>query len=399
MSTKVAIRRSYFSKFFTIFIGLVVFSGNALAEPLEIAFAGFAYSGSAASLDKRFPYSRRYELSLKDSGAPLGATLLRSLTSSPSEHIRVVSRIDELKGKDRAISVALVIGSETIAVEKFGGIYKLMTLIRGQSMFFDFKSMNVVRSYPISFAYVDTLDHEPSKWEIEDRVKLVYEGAKDKPGLLARFSASVGKATVPNQVSRYVQVTSARIAPEATQLLPSYIKDDPSAAESWAADLVSEAISTRAGIPIVPFAKGYAIGNVMSFQVSDGTVWELKLPKPDYELSVELSNLKKVKFAELPGGGTSYIYASYSQIRIEEPMTRKVYMNTALKNGETRVIPASQDYVDDAPHFYDSVNGMFVKLAQEIAGTGDGTWIKTAASASDISKQLAQTSELIKQCK
>ncbi len=374
-------------------------SGNALAGPVEVAFAGFAYSGSDASLDQRFPYSRRYESSLKTSDSPLHATLFRSLTASPSEHIRIVSQIAELKGRDQALSVALVIGSETISVEKFGSIYKLMALIRGQSMFFDFKSMNVVRSYPISFAYVDTLDHEPSTREIQERVKLVYEGAKDKPGLLARFSASVAGATIPNQVSRYVQVTSARIAPEAAQLLPSYIKNDPSAAESWAADLVSEAISTRAGIPIVPFTKGYAIGNVMSYRVSDGTVWELKLPKPDYEISVELSNLKKVKFAEVPGGGTSYIYASYSQIKLEEPMTRKAYMSTALKNGETRVIPASQDYGDDAPNFYDSINGMFVKLAQEIAGTGDGSWIKTAASAPDINKQLIQTSELIKQCK
>ena len=70
-------------------------------------------------------------------------------------------------------------------------------------------------------------------------------------------------------------------------------------AEAWLADLVSEALSTRAGVPLIPYAKGYAIGNVMSMRVSDGDVYNLKLPKPDYEISVALTNLVKKPWAQV----------------------------------------------------------------------------------------------------
>ena len=365
----------------------------------DVAFAGFAFSGNQSSIEARFPYSRRYETAQKKAGMPVFQMLMRQLQVNPPAHLRITSQLDELKGRDQALAVALVIGSETVSDETFGNVHKLMVVIRGQVMFFDFKSMNVVRSYPVSFAYVDALDHRASEDEIMARVKLVYEGIGDKPGILTRFVNSVVKAQIPAQVTRYLQVVNVRVAPEAQAFIPASLRSEPGAVETWAADLVGEAISSRAGVPIVPYSKGYAIGNVMSLRVSDGTVWELKLPKPDYEISVDLANFKKIKFSEVAGGATTYVYGAYGAIRIVEPLGNKVYLDTALKNGESRVIPASQQYVDDFPHFYDALNGMFVKLAQVIDGTGDEKWIKSAAAAGAIEQQIVQTKELMKSCK
>ena len=379
---------------------LLIASEGALAQqPTEVAFAGFAYSGSASTISTRFPQSQRYEQELTATNTSIGQTLYRMLAATPGGQVKIVSQIESLKGRDSALAVALVIGAETVSVEQFGNVHKLMVLIRGQTMFFDFKSMNVVRAYPISFAYVDLLDHVPSSDEIQARVKLVYLGAADKPGILSRFAQSVAKAQIPTQVPRFLQVTSVQLKPEALDTLPAYIKSEPGAAQTWAADMVSEAISTRAGVPIVPFAKGYAIGNVMSMKVSDGTVYDLKLPQPDYEIKVELSGFRKVKYSEVQGGATAYVYGAYAQMHIEEPLSRKSFLNTSVKNGETRVIPASQRYVDDFPHFYDAINGLFVKLAQNMDGKGDDKWLKSAASAKDIDEQISSTRELIKQCK
>lgn len=390
-----------FCRRWLVLIGLwVAFGQGVVAQPLtEVAFAGFAYSGSASTIDARFPQSRRYELGLQAAGTPVGQRLYRMIEALPSSQLKIVPQIDALKGRDDALAVALVIGAETVSVEQFGNVHKLMVLIRGQSMFFDFKSMNVARAYPVSFAYIDLLDHVPSTNEIQERVKLVYEGVADKPGLLSRFVQSVAKAQVPAHVPRFLQVTSVQIKPDSLEAIPAYIKSEPGAAETWAADMVSEAISTRAGVPIVPYAKGYAIGNVMSMRISDGTVYELKLPQPDYEIKVEFSGFRKVKYSEMAGGATTFVYGAYAQMHIEEPLSRKTFLSTALKNGETRVIPASQRYVDDFPHFYDAANGLFVKLAQVMDGQGDEKWLKSAASAKDIDQQILITRELIKQCK
>lgn len=367
--------------------------------PVEVALAGMGYAGSAATLQQRFGYSLKYEEARRAQGRPVGAALFQALQSVAPGDLKVVQQIESLKGRDQALVAALVIGSETVVSEQFGDIHKLLVLIRGQAMFFDFKSMNVVRSYPLSFAYVDVFDHAPTPAEIQERVSIVYEGTRDKPGILSRFVARVAGAKVPAHVPRFLQVTSVKVKPEALEHIPEYIRSAPGAVESWLADIVSEAVSTRAGVPVVPFAKGYAIGNVMSMRVSDGQVWELKLPSPDYEIAVELSGFRKVKVSEVPGGATSYVYAAYSRMRIEEPMLRKVYLDTAIKHGEPRVIPASQRYVDDFPHFYDALNGLFVRISQSMGTKGDDKWLRQAAGAQDIAQQISLTRELIDQCR
>lgn len=384
---------------FALVVGLLPSRSAIAQQPVEVALAGFAYSGSAGTIDVRFPFSRDYEEAQSASGKPVHRRLWQALTEAGSQQIKFTEQISQLRGRDQAIAVALVIGAETVSSEQFGNLNKLLVLIRGQAMFFDFKSMNIVRAYPISFAYVDLLDHAPTKEEIRSRVKMVYEGANNKPGILTRFATSVAKASIPAQVPRLIQVTSAQVKPEVMEQLPAFLKAEPAAADTWLADMVSEAVSTRAGIPIIPFAKGYAVGNVMSMRVSDGTVWELKLPKPDYAITAELTGFKKVKYSEIAGGATSFVYGAFAQLKLEEPLSQRAFISTALKNGETRVIPASQKYVDDFPHYYDAINGLLNKLALVIDGRGDEKWLKGAAAANDIERQISQTRELIKLCK
>ncbi|MDM8357583.1 hypothetical protein [Pandoraea communis] len=244
------------------------------------------------------------------------------------------------------MTIAYLAGADNLRAVRFGAIRKLFVLLRGQVLFFDFKSMTVLRSYPVSFGYVDNLDHEPTRAEVLERVRMVYDGANGKPGLYARFASSVAQAQLPDQAPRYLQVTHVEVTPEAAAVLPDYLKATPAAAQTWVADMASEAISTRIGVPVVPYSKGYAIGNVMSMQIMDGTVFNLKLPQPDYEIDIALKNFKKIKYSE-NAVGTAYIYGSYADVAIREPLTGATYLNTSLKNGEVKPVPASQTWVDD----------------------------------------------------
>lgn len=375
-----------------------VLSGVSHAQVPQVALAGFAYSGDAQTIPARFPYSAKYEQTLKQAGDSSYARVKTAIAQTPPQNLQLLTeQIEELKGRDQALVVSLVVNSETVSVEQFGPLRKLFVLIRGQALFFDFKTMTVVRAYPLSFAYIDTFDRQPTEEEILARVKQVYEGTSSKPGIYGRFAGTLAKAVVPTNVPRYLQVSKVNLGPEVINALPPYLKSTSAVAETWAADLVSEAISTRVGVPIIPYTKGYAIGNVMSMRVSDGTVYTLNLPKPDYEISVDFTGLKKIKYGEVPAGA-SFIYGSYATVKIEEPLSGAVYMNTALKNGEVKVVPMTQTYVDDFPAFYDSINGIFGKLAEAVSGKGN-TWVKSAAAASDIESQIVKTRELMNLCK
>jgi hypothetical protein len=381
-------------------LAIIAVSSNVVAQPTEVALAGFAYAGDAQSIATRFPYSIRYEKLLKSKNDSVNAQIRKEISGAKIEHIKIVPQLDSLRGREKAIAAALVITSETVSIEEFGNLRKLFVLLRGQAMFFDFKSMTVVRAYPISFAYIDVLDRQPTEEEILERVRFVYEGAGGKPGLISRFSTNMARVSFPQVVQRFLQVSKVSVNNDARGFLPAYLKSTPTVTDTWFADIVSEALSTRAGVPIIPYAKAYAVGNVMSMRIADGEVFNLTLPKPDYEITAELSNFKKVKYGE-SAAGASFVYGSFANIKIEEPLSGKSFLSSAIKNGETKVVPITQSYVDDFPAYYDSLNLLFVKLAEAIDGknAAQAEWIKSASQQNDIDKQIAATRELFSKCK
>jgi len=397
------IRNPGLLKFFRVIAMLILALATfvpfvCVAQPAHVTLAGLAFSGDAATLDQRFPYSRRYENALAKSGQNAYAMIKAAVAQAPSEGLQVTTeQIDELKGRDQALVTSLVVSSEIVSVETFGKLHKLFVLIRGEVPFFDFKAMAIVRSYPLSFAYIDVFDHNPTDEEILVRVRNVYEGAGGKPGIFARYATALANASIPAGVPRFIKVSKISMTPETMATLPAYLKSTPGVAETWAADMVGEAISTRVGVPIVPYIQGHAVGGVMPLRVSDGTVFSLTLPKPDYEVSVDFLGFKKVKFGET-AAGTSYVYGSFANIKIEEPLSGTVYMNASIKNGEVKAVPATQTYVDDFPAYYDSLNGMFHKLSDAIAGKGN-TWVKSASTAPDIEAQILKTKQLLDLCK
>lgn len=371
---------------------------QAHADGPEVTFAGVAFSGDQDSSSQRFKYADRYEKQLEADGESGYKHVLVAMQQAPAQNLTVSTQpISELKGRDQAIVTALVLTSETVSTERFGDIRKLLIVERAQAMFFDFKSMTMLRSYPFSFAYIDNFRRDPTDEDIQQRVKMVFEGAGGKPGLYGRYANLVAKATVPAQAPRFLQVKNVQFAPDVVAQMPEYLKPSPAVYQTWAADVIGEAISSELGVPIVPFAEGYAVGHVMTMRVADGDVYNLKLPTPDYEIDAEFTGLKKVKLAQA-GAGATWAYGVLANVQIIEPLTNTVYLGTPLKNAEIKVVPASQTEVDDFPAYDDTLHGMFIKLANAIDG-GDIKWVKAAAAAHDIEAQLSKTKDLMNQCK
>lgn len=371
-------------------------ASSTVAEPAEAALAGLAFAGDASTLEQRFPLSRRYEQSQAAAGNPVYRQLHRAASRQPGG-VRLVDGFDSLQGRDQALAVALVIGSETSSVEQIGAAWRLLTLVRGQVLFFDFKAMAVVRAYPISFGNPAVLAHAPGPDDRWAGIVRLYEGWGGRPGLIDRFANALRDATVPTQATRLLQVTQATLDPSVEALLPPSLRADATTAQTWLADIIGEAWSGGARVPLVPFSKGYAIGNVMPMRVADGRVFQLKLPTPDYEIQVHLARWRRVQVGQT-AAGTALVYGSYAQVKLTEPLLGKVYLDAEFKNGAAKRVPASQAATDDFPAYYDSLNGLFVKLAEAIEG-GQADWVRSATTSPDIQAQLATTRELMNSCR
>ncbi|RAS17214.1 hypothetical protein DFO50_104176 [Microvirgula sp. AG722] len=368
------------------------------ASAATVTFAGIAYSGDSKSIPQRFPHSLKLEKSRTAAGLTLNAQLSSALASSKPAHFELnQTGLTSLKGQDQAIVVALLITGETVSAERFGSVAKLLTQVRAQAMFFDFKTMSVLRAYPFSFTHLDVIDHMPGNAEMQARFSTLYYGDQGKPGILNRFVDIVGAATIPEHVPRYLQVGQVKLSDEARAVLPEMLTRNPGDAETWLADLFAENLSSKTGVPLLPYSKGYAIGNVMSMRISDGEVFMLKLPEADYTIALDVPRFRKIKSGE-SAAGASYIYGAYAHVDIQEPVSGKHYLNADFKNGEVKLVPVTQSSVDDFPAYHDAIKGLFAKLSDNLAGNRTD-WLSSATDTSGINKQITSTQELLKSCK
>jgi hypothetical protein len=290
----------------------------------------------------------------------------------------------------------LTITGETVSDETFGAIHKVMVQVRAQAMIFDFQSKMLLRAYPLSFAYLDALDHAPSDFEIDERVAKAYEGAQGKDGIFSRYSSALERATLPRNDGLFLQITNVTIDANAKPALPESLSQQKGAAETWIADHFDEALNSYAGVPVIPYSAGYALGNVMQMQLANSD-FTLKFPDPNVGISVELTGVKRVQYAQ-NNVGTSYIYGSFATLRIATQGSTHDTLNAAFKNGEVKLVPVTQGYVDDLPAYNDSIRGLFNKISEELGGK-DTPWLTSATTVPDIKTQISASRGLLQKCK
>lgn len=365
------------------------------ANSSTITFAGFAYAGDAISIDTRFKYTKRYERALAQKGSNASTVLRQALARRQYPFDLNISTNVDSKG-DEVLVTALTVTAETVSEETFGPVHKLFVQIRAQALIFDYATDKIRRTYPVSFAYLDVLDHSPSDGEIDERVAKAYEGAQGKDGIFARYAAALAAATLPHAGDLFLQITKVTISPDAAPAIRPELAVLPGAPESWIADHFAEALNSKAGVALFPYSPGSAIGGVMLLKLNN-TDFHLQFPDPDWEIDIDLTGVKRVKYAENPVG-TSYVYGSYATVRIAPHGAVQAILEAQFKNGEVKEVPSSQSYVDDLPAYNDSIRGLFDKLG-EVLGGQDLPWLKTAAVTSNIGKQIAATRGLLQKCK
>ena len=219
---------------------LLAFVGLPAYAAATVSLAGFSYSGDYQSIASRFPYTQRFAKQMAAQNTSIDKLIGQTLNATKINNFTVQQgELAQLKGRDQAIAVSLVMTNETVSYERFGRAYKLFVNLRGQALFFDFKSMTVLRSYPITAAYLDVLAAPPSDEELDDRVNKLFLGDGQKAGLVQRFANQLAAATLPENVPRFLQVSKVTISPEARNELPEALKNTPNTAETWLADQLS----------------------------------------------------------------------------------------------------------------------------------------------------------------
>lgn len=377
-------------------LGLFVINPFAIAA--DITLAGFSFAGDFKTVKDRFPHSYTVfqELSKSSGEKSLSFRILDRMKNirNPAMEFSPLETLVSLKN-DQVLMAVLVLTGETVSTESFGTYYKSFVNLRGDVLLFDYKSKNVVRSYPVSVVMFDATNAAPSREEITGFVKnLILR--EDGNGLITQFTRRMATATLPSPSTRNVQIKQSEIAPEALAFMPEALRKDPKMVEGMLADAFASILAAKVGVSLLPTSIGHTLGT-MSLRLENGDDVVLKIGEGDYLFDIKLNKFAKIKSGE-NNLGTSYVFGAYASIYFYEPTQNTQFIRTDLKNGEVKVFPAGQLSGEDFPSYEAAIRGLYLKFADVLQG-GDLKWINTAASAKDINQQIEITRNLIKASK
>jgi hypothetical protein len=211
------------------------------------------------------------------------------------------------------------------------------------------------------------------------------------------FVASLEAVSIRERFGARIGVEQVIIGEKATPHLPEFLRESPRAAQVMVAQSFSKFLSKNQRVSVLPYTKGHAIGNKMSARFSDGRVYTLEIPEPDYSVDLDLRGFKKVEF-DKRSSGTSWIYGAYLGIKVYESLTQKVFAELSLKNGVTKLVPASQTSVDDWAAFQESLQSLMEETTQQIDDP-KRSWAKSHSADKSAVKHLKNLQPVMEACR
>lgn len=387
--------RSICSAFF--WFALVAAQHAQAASTSKVYFAGVAFTHAAANVKENFPHA----------SAALSADANRRLNQSIQQQLQhqaggldiIFDGLGSIKDASQSTALALGIDREATTVEHIGNVYKLRIEIAAEALFFDFKEKQVLGGFPFTIDFIDTSPAPPTADEIQTAYDGMVLGAQGRHSLATEFAKTLSTIQVPNAANKHLRVTSVTIGTKAID----YIKQ-PSPHESLVdlpveiAEAFGQALAANQRISILPYSSNQALGSSMAARFIEGEAFQLKIPEADYEIHLDIVGFKKIDQSH-SAVETMFLYGSFVDVSVTEPLSAKTYFSQRIKQGVTKSVPLSQTTVDDWEPAHESLLILFDNFSRALS-LGHSSWVKSGMPDTPEAKsQLTSLSELIQSCR
>lgn len=373
---------------------------HAQPERLELVNAGFAFAGNYADRSSLYPISAKL-LNDKLNGRPLiEAALQDRLESLNSAQFRLNSGLVNTNEK-KPIQLAFALTRENVEAQAFDGKLNVIYSLSAQVLVFDYESMTLIAAYPVRVAYSDVRKTEPTE---EEKAAVFRHLYLDKDLQLNVFDEWVKKlqaATIRQRYPKYLQITSVEFSPEALETVPND-ENLRKALRDETALAFEENISQYTNVPMVPHSEGEAIGAKMPLRFANGSAFTLKLPNPDYTISILVRQFKKKTVED--DNFTHKLYGSYVTIKVEQPDLGKNIFEAKIRELKTiKLAKMFSIQVNDWQQYRKSLLELLDRFASNIRSPDDA-WLKEATKgpgaddkAGDTKKAFSSLLALLKQ--
>jgi hypothetical protein len=136
----------------------------------------------------------------------------------------------------------------------------------------------------------------------------------------------------------------------------------------------------------------------MAARFADGSVFDLKIPDPDYSIALRLDGLKKV-VASTTATADVYVYGAFITFTVVEPLSGRRYFDRQVKLGATKTIFKNSPLVRDWPAYAAVIDQLFDEFSKAISGP-DVDWGRShILPIEKDAASLASLKELVQLCR
>jgi hypothetical protein len=337
-----------------VFIFFLFLYSLANANPPDVNYAGFAFSGNYKDIPVNFKYSNSIFNSTKDQG---GRSIFEKefykFFQSNKSSIRNFNLWIDQKS-DTKISMAVALTRENVSVVNIDNVYKVVVNICCNVIFLDFSDMKVVASCPLYLEYIDARKEAPSDAYVVELLQRLY--FSEDFSILSILRERLGNIVLKNTSRLSLKIMNVEIEDLAKDKLDVY-KNNLDAYKSILAQKFSDLLSSKLNVAVLPYAKDY-LGAKMALAFSDARTVEFTIPPSSYGIDLTLRKLTKETYKE-GVGEDAFLFGSYGTVKVYDPDLGTQYLEKKIKYGAVKNIPKLQKTTDDFS-IYDEMTGLLM---------------------------------------
>lgn len=382
-----------FKIFLTILISLILPS-TVYAQ--DVHLAGFSFSGNYDQNQQRYPYASKFmqEINNKDVNV-MDASLNEALKKITRKDITFrTEQINQGSGNEIALSFSLA--EESVEEVKWGKKYLGIYRVVGQILFFDFTQKKVIANFPVMIQHQEIKDTPHNELIRETVFREIYLNKDFEGNIFKAWVAKLDKVAVKQNYNFHLGISSVSLEQETSLQVPAYLLGNTSY-ETQVAQTFEYLLMASQGVPMIPYTPGQAIKGKMLAKFANGSAYNLTLPEPDYNIEILVRPFKHA--VESSGPAKQYVFGSFVTIKVLEPISGKIYLDSKFKNlNYVTVDKDSGIEPENWQSYQTSLRSLFSSLTSQITKR-DKEVLSKITQTKDIDKQLEKLEkEVIKKC-
>lgn len=330
-------------------------------------FAGVAYLSSLSDAPKLFPYAWVIDSMARARGMSLDDRLFRILEKSG---VRLSRELAIRSGS----AVALAFDGESVLRERIANRSRRVIQISAQLIVFDFREQQVRASFPVSFERVEIApDGDDKVYEVGLRDSLFeLVTSVERPSLIGLAANAYSLMRVLDGLPCKIQVGGVSLDSSVVRITSIHDLLSSAETESQLSTMFAREWITTTNYPLLPSARSHAVNGKMAGQFSDGRIFDLKIPDPDYVIRLDSARTRR-KTVSTSASGRADAVGAYVTFSVVEPLTGAIVASATMKDVLADKVPALQETVDEWP----AAKGVFESLFDGFGVAvrkGDNKW-------------------------